>query len=68
MSKMSNTWSRAVLGLKSPGRLAEIDGFVLFDPTNRYKVDFPNGWPESTKREKETQTSKAVKNKVKAVK
>jgi hypothetical protein len=36
-------------------RLAEIDGFVLFDPTNRYKVDFPNGWPESVKRAKEAE-------------
>jgi hypothetical protein len=32
-------------------RLAEIDGFVLFDPTNRYKIDFPNGWPETRFRE-----------------
>lgn len=33
--------------------VAEIDGFVLFDPTNRYKVDLPNGWPEAVKRAKE---------------
>lgn len=33
-------------------RLAELDGFVLFDPTNRYKVDFPNGWPEAVARAK----------------
>jgi hypothetical protein len=31
-------------------RLAEIDGFALFDPTDRYRVDFPNGWPEAVKR------------------
>ena len=34
-------------------RMSEIDGFALFDPTNRYKVDFPNSWPEETKRAKE---------------
>jgi uncharacterized lipoprotein YbaY len=34
-------------------RLAEIDGFVLFDSTNRYKVDFPNAWPEAVRRAKE---------------
>ena len=50
-------------------RLAEIDGFVLFDPTNRYKIDFPNGWTEATKRAKEAEekeASKAVKNQVKS--
>jgi len=38
-------------------RLAEIDGFALFDPTNRYKVDFPNGWPESVARLKKLDES-----------
>lgn len=33
-------------------RLAEIDGFVLFDPTSRYKVEFPNGWPQAAARAK----------------
>jgi|SRR6267142_233019 len=42
-------------------RLAEIDGFVLFDPTNRYKVDFPNGWPESAKRAKEAKEKERPK-------
>ncbi len=43
-------------------RLAEIDGFVLFDPNNRYKVDFPNGWPEALKRVKELEASKTGKS------
>ena len=43
-------------------RLAEIDGFALFDPTNRYKVEFPNGWPEAVKRVKELEASKTGKN------
>jgi len=42
-------------------RLAEIDGFALFDPTNRYKVDFPNGWPEAVKRVKEKEAAKNAK-------
>jgi hypothetical protein len=42
-------------------RLAEIDGFVLFDPTSRYKVDFPNGWPEAVKRAKKREESKSAK-------
>lgn len=46
-------------------RLAEIDGFVLFDPTNRYKVDFPNGWPEAVARAKKIEGSKAVKGEAK---
>lgn len=45
-------------------RLSEIDGFALFDPTNRYKVDFPNGWPEATKRAKDREASKPVDNKI----
>jgi hypothetical protein len=43
-------------------RLAEIDGFALFDPANRYKVDFPNGWPEAVKRVKEREASKTPKS------
>jgi len=46
-------------------RLAEIDGFVLFDPTNRYKVDFPNGWPDAVKRVKELEASKTGKSEAK---
>jgi len=46
-------------------RMSEINGFVLFDPTNRYKVDFPNGWPESTKRAKDREASKVVNNETK---
>jgi hypothetical protein len=42
-------------------RLAEIDGFVLFEPTNRYKVDFPNGWPEAVKRAKEAKEKEGPK-------
>jgi hypothetical protein len=42
-------------------RLAEIDGFVLFDRTNRYKVDLPNGWPEAGKRAKEAKEREASK-------
>jgi hypothetical protein len=34
-------------------RMSEIDGFALFDLTNRYKVDFPSGWAEAIKRAKE---------------
>jgi len=46
-------------------RLAEIDGFALFDPTNRYKVDFPNGWPEAVKRAKQPEASKTAKREAK---
>ena len=46
-------------------RLAEIDGFVLFDPTNRYKVDFPNGWPQAVARAKKREESKAAKGEAK---
>jgi len=42
-------------------RLAEIDGFVLFDTTSRYKVDFPNGWPEAVARAKKREESKPAK-------
>jgi len=38
-------------------RLSEIDGFALFDPVNRFRVDFPNGWPDSIKRVQEEQSS-----------
>ena len=27
-------------------RLAEIEGFVLFDQVDRYQIEFPNGWQE----------------------
>lgn len=26
---------------------ARASPFALFDPTNRYRVDFPNGWPDA---------------------
>jgi hypothetical protein len=42
-------------------RLAEIDGFVLFDQTNRYKVDFPNGWPDAVARAKKREAAIAAK-------
>jgi hypothetical protein len=29
--------------------LPNLDGFVLFDNTNRYEIDFPNGWEQRTK-------------------
>lgn len=28
------------------GDVAGVAGFVLFDQTNRYEIDFPAGWPE----------------------
>lgn len=46
-------------------RLSEIDGFVLFDSTNRYKVDFPNGWPEAVVRNKKREESKSPTGDVK---
>lgn len=46
-------------------RLTEIDGFVLFDSTNRYKVDFPNGWPEALVRNKKREESKSPTGDVK---
>jgi hypothetical protein len=27
-------------------RLKELDGFVVFDKTHRYKIVLPNGWPD----------------------
>jgi hypothetical protein len=42
-------------------RMSEIDGFALFDPTNRYKVDFPCGWAEATKRANEAKEKQASK-------
>jgi hypothetical protein len=42
-------------------RLAEIDGFALFDPTNRYKVDFPNGWPDAVARVRKRDADIAAK-------
>jgi hypothetical protein len=45
----------------SDRRLAEIDGFTLFDPTGRYKIDFPNGWPEAAERIKKGEVSKTTK-------
>jgi hypothetical protein len=30
-------------------RLKELDGFVLFDKAHRYKIIFPNGWPDTKK-------------------
>ncbi len=45
----------------SDRRLAEIDGFGLFDPTARYKVEFPNGWPEVVERAKKREESKTAK-------
>lgn len=41
-------------------RLAELDGFVLFDAANRYKVDFPNGWPEAAARGKNQQVPQST--------
>ena len=32
-------------------RLKELDGFVLFDKTHRYKIVLPNGWPDFKKKE-----------------
>lgn len=32
-------------------RLKELDGFVLFDKTRRYKIILPNGWPDAKKKE-----------------
>jgi hypothetical protein len=46
-------------------RLSEIDGFVLFDPTNRYKIDFPNGWPQAAARVKKLDESKRPTGNVK---
>jgi hypothetical protein len=46
-------------------RLAEFDGFVLFDSTNRYKVDFPNGWPEALGRSKKQEAPKSPTGDVK---
>lgn len=30
-------------------RIKELDGFVLFDKTRRYKIILPNGWPDVNK-------------------
>jgi hypothetical protein len=46
-------------------RLAEIDGFVLFDSTDRYKVDFPNGWPQALDRNKKREEPKSPTGDVK---
>jgi hypothetical protein len=32
-------------------RLKELDGFVLFDKTRRYKIILLNGWPDASKKE-----------------
>ena len=32
-------------------RLKELDGFVVFDKTRRYKIVLPNGWPDVNKKE-----------------
>ena len=45
----------------SDRRLAEINGFALFDPGNRYRIDFPNGWPEAPERIKKGEVSKTTK-------
>jgi len=42
-------------------RLAELDGFVLFDLTNRYKINFPNGWPDAAPRVKKLSESNSAK-------
>ena len=31
-------------------RLSQLDGFALFDSVNRFRIDFPNGWPDAGKR------------------
>jgi hypothetical protein len=45
----------------SDRRLAEINGFALFDPSNRYRIDFPNGWPEAAERIKKEEVTKPRK-------
>jgi hypothetical protein len=32
-------------------RLKELDGFVVFDKSRRYKIVLPNGWPDVNKKE-----------------
>jgi hypothetical protein len=39
------------LGPYMNGRLKELDGFVLFDKTRRYKIILPNGWPDTKRKE-----------------
>jgi hypothetical protein len=39
------------LGAFMTRRLKELDGFVVFDKTRRYKIILPNGWPDVNKRE-----------------
>lgn len=38
-------------------RLSEIDGFALFDPLNRFRIDFPNGWPNAGKKDNQSRPS-----------
>lgn len=33
-------------------RLKELDGFVLFDKTRRYKISLPNGWADDVPRQR----------------
>ncbi len=35
-------------------RLSDMDGLVFFDYTHRYRIDLPNGWPESMKGDDQT--------------
>jgi hypothetical protein len=40
----------AILSRFADRRLSQLDGFALFDSANRFRIDFPNGWPEAGKR------------------
>ncbi len=43
-------------------RLAEMDGFALFDSADRYRVDFPNGWPDVATKAAQQQPSAGATN------
>jgi hypothetical protein len=30
-------------------KMGDLDGFVMFDTSNRYEIDFPNGWEQRAK-------------------
>lgn len=42
----NSTWAQHALNQLVAGDVAGIAGFVLFDQTKRYQIDFPAGWPE----------------------